>query len=212
MAREQVITNALAAASANSIALAQTLGGAGSLVINGALASGGVATIPAPSQVTLASTGNISAVNFTITGTDNRGQVVSEVLAGPNNNTVTSVGTYATITSIAASGAVGTNITSGNAATGASRVAVLDHHLNPFNVSLFLEFSGTANATVQYTGDPVLNATNIDSLNWFNHTDITSKTSLTQGTLISPVEAVRVINNSGTGTVTLRIRQSGIRA
>lgn len=212
MAREQVITIGLAAAVANSIALAQTLAGAGPLILNGALVAGGVATIANPAQVTLASTGDFHLTNFTITGTDWRGAVVTEVLAGPNNNTVTSVNTYATVTSIVASGAVGTNITAGNAVTGASVAKVLDHHLNPFEVSMFLEFVGTANATVQYTGDPVLNAANLDALNWFNHSDLTAKSSLSQGTLISPVEAVRVIYNSGTGVVTLRIRQAGIRS
>jgi hypothetical protein len=208
--RPVTITRTLTAAVTNSISLAQTTPGAANLTITGALASGGVATLVSPGQITLTSTGNISAVNFTITGTDYRGISVSEVLAGPNNNTVTSVNTYATITSIAASGAVGTNTSAGNAASGSSAVVPLDLYLTPFNVSLFLEITGTANATVQYTGDDINVTTSLDALTWTSHSDLTAKTASAIGTLISPVTAVRVLNNSGTGTVVLRVVQSGI--
>jgi hypothetical protein len=199
----------LAAAVANSLALAQTLAGAGSLTLNGALASGGVATIAVPSRVTLASTANLSAINFTITGTDYRGLSVSEVLAGPNNNMVTSVGTYATITDVAASAAVGTNVTMGNAQSGSSSVCVMDQYLNPFNATLGLEISGTANVTVQYTDDDVFVATSLDALVWNDHTDLTTKTANTVGTLISAVRGVRMVVNSGSGTGTLKVNQSG---
>jgi hypothetical protein len=61
-----------------------------------------------PSVLTMASTGNISGTNFTIAGTDASGVTVTEVLAGPNNNTVYSTKVYASVTSIHCSAAVGT--------------------------------------------------------------------------------------------------------
>lgn len=66
-----------------------------------------------PSTITLTSAGNISGVNFTLYGTDSTGAAITEVLAGPNNNTVYSTKSYASITAIYANGAVGTNTSAG---------------------------------------------------------------------------------------------------
>lgn len=90
----------------NVVAQNQTLGGAGNLTLNGSLVSGGIAYIPAaPQFLSLTSAGNLSAVNFTIAGTNSVGAVIGEVVAGPNANTIYSVNQYATVTSIAAAGA-----------------------------------------------------------------------------------------------------------
>lgn len=59
--------------------------------------------------VTLASTANLSAITFTITGTDAEGRSQSITQAGPNNNTVTTTTYFATVTSISASSTVGAN-------------------------------------------------------------------------------------------------------
>ena len=101
-------------ASTTSIAAGQTLGGAGNLNLTGTAVNDGSNMA---STVTLTSTGNISGVNFTITGTDSTGATVSEVEAGPNNNTVTTAQAFLTVTSIAANGAVGTNTSAGFTAT-----------------------------------------------------------------------------------------------
>jgi hypothetical protein len=100
------------AASAAAVAALQTLGGAGLVTLTSAAAY----VMPAPAQLTLTSTGNISGVNFTIRGRKGDGTIGTEVLAGPNNNTVYSVGVYASIISISASGAVATNTSAGYSA------------------------------------------------------------------------------------------------
>lgn len=74
----------------------------------------GTSVLTVPSPIIFTSGGNLSAVNFTITGTDSSGILQSEVLAGPNASYVQSTKTYASILQIAASGAVGTNVTVGN--------------------------------------------------------------------------------------------------
>lgn len=210
--RPITLSLSLAAAVANSIALLQTTAGAGSLTLNGALASGGVATIPIPSQVTLTSTGNISGVNFTITGTNYRGQAISEVLAGPNNNTVTSVYTYATVTSITVNGAVGTNTSVGNGQSGSSPVVPLDLYLTPFNVSLWAIATGTISYDVQYTEDDVFATSyNPETGNWVSLQGMDDATTSQQTILVSPVTAVRSLQNSGTGSLALRILQAGIQ-
>jgi len=53
-----------------------------------------------PQQVTLTSASNVSSVNYTIVGRDRYDNLISEVLAGPNVNTVTSIGVYAVVISI----------------------------------------------------------------------------------------------------------------
>ena len=52
--------------------------------------------------VTLTSTGNISGVTFTVTGTDASGAAQTEDITGPNNNTVTGSKKFLTVTQIAA--------------------------------------------------------------------------------------------------------------
>ena len=73
-------------ASATKIAAAQTLGGAGNMTLTGSAVNDGSNMA---STVTLTSTGNISGVTFTVTGTDASGSAATEDITGPNNNTVT---------------------------------------------------------------------------------------------------------------------------
>jgi hypothetical protein len=97
------------AASATAVAAAQTLGGAGPMVLT--TLSGFV--MPNTALVSLTSTGNISATTFTITGITKTGALMSETLAGPNNNTVFSTNAYSIILGIFANAAVGTNTSAG---------------------------------------------------------------------------------------------------
>jgi hypothetical protein len=200
-------------ASANSVALTQTPGGVGPITLNGALVVNGVAilsTATAPQvQLTLTS-GGATGINFTITGTDYRGTVVSEVLTGPSTNTVTSVNSYATITSISASGASGASLTAGNAQSGSSPVVVLNQYSTPFNVSLTVIITGTVNVTVQYTNDPIFGSGSLDALNWFNDSSLTNQTSSQMASLISPVSACRQVFNSGSGTAAFTATQAGL--
>lgn len=73
----------------------------------------GTSVLPLPSPVILSSGANLSAVNFTITGTTTAGLVQTEVLAGPNGGYVQSANTYASILTIATSSAVASNISVG---------------------------------------------------------------------------------------------------
>jgi len=66
-----------------------------------------------PSIITLTSAGNISTTTLTIYGTDSTGAAITETIAGPNNNTVYSTKTYASITAIYANAAIGTNLSAG---------------------------------------------------------------------------------------------------
>lgn len=99
----------------------QTLGAAGNLTL---FAGTGVTAVSMPDGsigykldvprcVTLASTGDISGVTFTVTGYDIYGQKLSSAVTGPNNATVATTKAFSIVTQIAASAAVGTNTSAG---------------------------------------------------------------------------------------------------
>jgi len=93
---------AIAAASANAIATSQaSSGGTNALTINGALASGGVATIPSPRNVVAAWTNTAIA---TVVGTDYYGQAQSEVSA--SGTSMTGKKAFKTVTSVTFNAAV----------------------------------------------------------------------------------------------------------
>ena len=82
-------------ASTTAIAIAQTLGGAGNLNLVSSSVSDGSNM---DTTVTLTSTGNISGVTFTVTGTDASGSTITEDITGPNNTTVAGSEKFLTVT------------------------------------------------------------------------------------------------------------------
>lgn len=102
------------------LAALQTTAGAANLVLT---AGAGVTQttrgttvvyqLDVPRNLTLTSAGNISAVTFTVTGFDVYGYPLTEVITGPNANTVQGNEAFSQIVSIATSGAVGTNTSVG---------------------------------------------------------------------------------------------------
>ena len=206
--RPVTLSRTLVAAAVGAIAALQTTAGAGNLLINGTLAAGGVATLDTQRTVGLTSAGNLSAVNFTLTGTDQQGRVISEVLAGPNANTVSSVLNYKTITSIAVSAAVGTNVTADTVVTGASQEIPIDLYINQFNVTLATEITGVVNYTIQYTMDNVFGGPG--PFVWNSVAGLLAQTTNQVVPTTQPVRAFRILTNSGTGTVSLIVAQAGL--
>jgi hypothetical protein len=89
------------AADADGVCQSQTpaAGGSQDLTINGAQASGGVASFDAGRLITIASASDDSARTFTITGTDVNGDAQTEVIAGPAT-TVTGTKYFKTVTTV----------------------------------------------------------------------------------------------------------------
>lgn len=204
----------LAAAVTNSICLSQTPSGAGALIENGALVSGGVATLTVPARITITSAGNDSTNTFVIVGTDHSGIVITETITGPNVATVTSVLTYKTVTSITISAAAVGAITVGNSQSGASAPIALDPWAFP-QVAIQCSVSGTVNYTVQQTldnpNDPV-NPIARANLQWVNHPDsnLVGASATVQGNYGYAPLFMRVIVNSGSGTVRLTVIQANV--
>jgi hypothetical protein len=207
--RPIVQTRQLAAGAAFSVAQDQQLGAAGDLTLDGTLVVDGVAQLGSQRRLILESAGNISATNFTITGTDDSGAVISETLAGPNATTIPTELSFSTVTQIAADAAFATDVEIGTDGVGASQVVPLDQYISPFNVSLGLVITGTVDVTVEFTLDDVFGDFP-GPFNWTDHPDLTGITADDDATFISPVSACRLLTNSGDGEAVLRIIQAGL--
>ena len=202
---------------ADGICLAQQTAGAGAFTINGALldlpatmqASRRVVLPGIQRTVSITCAADISGVDFTIVGTDLRGNAVTETLAGPDTTptTVETTAQYHTITSITVDGAVGTNTTIGTGTTGQTNWFTLDYYITPFNVGLGVVVANTINYTVQYTFDDVQTDT---SPSVFAHPDLGSKTATLDGNIAFPCLAVHLLVNSSTdGSLTFTVAQAG---
>jgi len=122
--KSKTFLNSLSAATA-SVAALQTTSGADNLTLAAAAGTGAFHQTDQACLLTLTSAANISAVTFTVTGTDIAGNALTEDITGPNANTVTGTKFFNTVTQIAVDGAVGTNTSVGNAAGTAGGRAVI---------------------------------------------------------------------------------------
>lgn len=95
-------------------------------------------------RITLNSAANISGINFLITGYQN-GVFISETLAGPNANTVTSVNCFDTLLQIIPSGTTGSTVQAGVAALGYFPIILLNTaKINTSGVSYALNIVAAA--------------------------------------------------------------------
>lgn len=201
----------------DGICLAQQTTGAGSLAISGALSS-----VRAPDKnpfvrwaqtpglmrtVSLYSAGDLSTVNVTVAGLDWNFAAVTETTAGPNATTKYTTATFQYITSVTVDAAVGTDIEIGTGTTGYTDPWLLSNRVDPANVGLFIDVTGTINVTVRYTPDAPLPS----SPTWFNHPFMTSLTADTQGNLAFPCSYAETLINSSSsdGAVKFTVIQAG---
>jgi hypothetical protein len=145
-----VVTKQLAAASANNIALSQSLAAAGNLLINGSAASGGVATLDTQRRVILTSAGNDSALTWTVIGTNDDGAPIKDVFLGANGVAQSNLD-FKTVTSITGSAATASTVTAGTNGVGSTPWKLFDNNLATPNMSIYLEqLSGTATSNFEY--------------------------------------------------------------
>ena len=206
----QTVTFSMAAADRDGICTAQTLVGAGNLTITGALAAAGVATMAVARKVSLYSTGNLSGVTFTFTGTDRYGRAQTEALAGPNNSTVLTTKNFKTVSQIAANGAVGTNVEcgSGNAA---------DTPWLPvgeFGLLISVQAQPSSGASLEYSvqctlldPDPSLSTFDEHALSPLGLAGAENLTSGVSGVLNAPAGAIRcAVTGYTSGSLSLLVR------
>lgn len=215
---QAAITLTMAAPVANGISLSQkpAAGGVQNLVLNGSLVVNGVAVMDVPRGVAITSTGNESALTFTITGTNFAGLPQSETITGPNATTVNSVLYYSTVSKITVSGNTAGNITVGTNQLATSPWFPMNYNRYPVSSQICNISPGAVlNYTVQFTGDDLQTTHGIidryASVKAIpqDHTTLTDQSTSNTGTLISGVCGLRIILNSWTsGSVTMNIIQS----
>ena len=194
----------------DGIAQDQTIGGAGNLVLNGALVTDGVAIAGAGQQVQLESVANLSAINFTITGTstdsvDN--QTVSETIAGPNAGTTATTLYFKTVTQIAVSAAVGTDVKAGWVAANGAVTQSVPVSYSQVDFKNSYQVALTTGATLTYTVDHTSSQPEyqiVDGVreNWSNGfqagaewlptTGLTGLSASQDGNIAFPIRAVRL--------------------
>ena len=118
--------------SATAVAAAQAVAGAGNLTINGASATGGVATFDVPRTITIVSTNaGDTSQTATVTGTDVYGLAMSELIAFNGTTAVTGQKAFKTVTRVAISAAL-----TGNGSTGSTDVFGFPFRANTRNYVL----------------------------------------------------------------------------
>lgn len=214
MANPTVVTLSLAAADDDGISASQSISSGASALINGALASGGVATLDTGRRVIITSAGNDSGITFTVVGTNFSGNSQTEVITGANAGIATGVLDFKTVTRVTPSSATAAAIKVGTNGVGACPWISLNDHVSPFETSVGVIVTGTVNYTVQHTydNDPCgVYVPGSQIPNVFNHPMLTSQTATNDSSYNSPITATRIQINSGTGSVRFIVLQAGIR-
>jgi hypothetical protein len=167
--------------------------------------------LDAPRQIVITSAGNDSGITFTVVGTGYSGQAQTEVIAGANASTATSVLNFATVSSITASGAIAGAVKAGTTAVAGSRWVRFDSWANAQS-SVQVDVSGTVNYTVQVTmDDPNDPFSPIAPVNvtWLSSPDsnVVSQASAKYSYFAYTPTFARVLLNSGTGSATATFAQ-----
>jgi len=209
-----VTVGPLATASANNICLTQTPTAAAGFTINGALASGGVATLDTARRVLITPTGNESANTFTIVGTNASNMPQTEVISGLNAAAFYTNLDFKTVTSIALASNAAAAITVGtNNVASSSWVRFDDYALS--QTAIQTTVSGTVTYSIQQTlQDPSspTNPVNPYSVAWLNTNDtagVNASTTIQSSYQYSPAYA-KVTITAGTGSVSTVFTQFGV--
>lgn len=191
-----VLNGANGAFAASSVCASQTPSGAGALLINGTLVSGGIAKLPPASRIYVTGGSDESGDTYTVVGyrfTAGGGPyAVTEVITGPNASTVSSINTYDQIVSITTSGAASGAITVGHYNTATNDVA---------RIVLFTSAGNDSSVVATITGT-----------DWAN-TPITETVTLSNGStavsLLSYKTVVSISTNAAIAT-TIQVGTNGV--
>jgi hypothetical protein len=160
----------------------------------------------------LESAANLSAINYTIVGTDEQGRSITETIVGPNVGVSATSLDFLTVISITPDGTDAGLMEGGTNALGGSIPIVVDQGVTPTNIGMGVTgFVVAADVTVQHTfDDPWQSPSTI--LVWFDHPTLVNVVANGDGNLAFPPRAVRLFTNSGVGEVDFTLVQAGIAA
>lgn len=217
MTRPVTISKTMTAGAATAVSLSQSPLAAGNLLINGTLASGGIATFTTQRRVLITSGGNDTGITFTIYGTNQSGNPIQQTIAGGNTTAVTTID-FKTVTRVAISGAAASTVTVGTNTVGSTPWVSVTPHIAPTNLSTSVQITGTVNYTVEYTYDDL----NFTPNSFFAYQlDNVVPTPIAEGNangitaskvVVSndPITGARLTINSGTGSASTTFLQAGI--
>ncbi len=216
-------TKTLAAASVNNIAQSQTPGAGALFTLNGSAVTGGVAILDSARRVLLTFAGNETGHNFIVTGNQRitgQGNTITETVAGTNGTSAYTNQDFGQITSITSVSAATGNIQVGTNGVASTHWTQTDYHLDPTNLTISVTVTGTVNYTIQYTYDDIMGSydpqggawsnASLASLNIFNDPVVAAVTTSQEVGVDNPINAWRVLINSGTGTLNIESIQSGV--
>lgn len=193
------------AASANSVALAQTVAGGGAFAINGAAAVSGTsfARFDNPRAVSITSSGNDSANVFTVEGTDANGSPIGVQIAGTNAGVATTPQIFSTISAVRPLIATAGNVTVGSAA--------FPYHSRPVRMDDWVGFPTIASVVVSGTVTYQVEYSN-DFENPVNWTQASLGPTSANGDMTFPSAPrwLRISITAGTGGVVATITQTGM--
>jgi hypothetical protein len=197
------VTYSFTPADADLFALAQTTAGAGDLVLTGAAPA-------SQARVTLYSAGDLSAVTFTVYGTNANAASFSEAIVGPNADTVTTLANFATVTRVAASAAVRSNATVGIAAAAETAWLPLDVRRALKGVAVELSSGASLTYEVQYGARKLVAAGESGlAVQAVPDTVLTDKTTSSAISAFVPFPLIRVkVTSYVSGTLTLRVNET----
>lgn len=214
--KSSVVTKQLTAASANAIAVSQTLGGAGTLTL-----TANPVVLDTQRRVIVTSAGNDSGLTWTIIGTDDSAAPIKDVFAGANIGAAQSNLNFATVVSVAGSAGAAGAVTVGTNTVGSTPWKLFDSSIATPNMSAFMELlSGAATATFEYTyanirgpigvqssvanGPATVNPTPLP------HPDLQSLSASKDGNVNWDIFGYRLTINSGTGQWRCTTHQAGL--
>jgi VCBS repeat-containing protein len=201
------------AADADGIAQSQTPGAAGNLTINGANASGGVATITAAGQerpVLLTTAADETTKTFTAYGLNATGSAISSSVAGVNNSTVQFPLNFYKVTRVAVSAATAGAVTVGTTNAVYTRTTLPNMHAQPVQIGIQCDVTGTVDFDLEYSLDDPNGSAGPAGVTWITDADIDGDTANVAKVLNIPIQALRLKLNSGSGSVVTTMIQAGL--
>ncbi len=212
MAVPIVFTKQLGAANSTLIAASQAGSAGTALTLTSASVTIDTATAANSAigrRVTISYTG--TDTSFKIVGTNSTGNPITDTAVGSSGTAVSNLD-FVTVSSITPVGGGLTAVTAGTNGVGASPWIMANWHVAMINIGFAVELvSGAVNYTVQYTYDDPNNLLGgaVSPLA-FNDPVVSGLAVTADGDYTNPIAALRVLINSGTGEIRMRVLQSGI--
>lgn len=216
----QLTVGPLATADADGVATSQTPLAAGAMTLDGALVSGGVATMDVPRRVIVTSAGNDSNKTFRITGTNSDNNPIRETITGGNIAAVATVQDFKTVTEIYASAATAAAVIAGTNGVASSPWKLTNWmHQAVSQITWDCVVSGTVTYGIEWSPSVINDNQNSMGGALGNYpstpvartlTTLTAKTADASASQDNPIQAWRAVITAGTGSVTVRALEGGI--